>query len=156
MVVFPSPCSAFASLVDVVLKSSFVPEKRTANIRRMTIGSPMLAMKRAPADHGTETFRLGPTLGNIRIWHFTMGGILWLYQTQGLFIICAPDTDVIDDSHRDCSLTAGHKKHQSLNFVKFHWLTLMIYFITGICINFRHSCDIFLFCIYCLILKYFR
>ena len=37
---------------------------------------------------------------------------MWLYQTQGLFTICAPDTDVTDDSHGDCSLTAGytHKK----------------------------------------------
>ena len=37
-----------------------------------------------------------------------MGGILWPYQTQGLFIIFAPDTDVTDVSHGDCSLTADH------------------------------------------------
>ena len=49
-----------------------------------------------------------------------MGGILWLYQTQGLFIICAPDTDVTEDSDSDCSLTAGHKKIQSFNLVKVH------------------------------------
>ena len=39
-----------------------------------------------------------------------MGGILLLYQTQGLFIINAPDTDVTENSHGDYSLTAGHEK----------------------------------------------
>ena len=41
---------------------------------------------------------------------FIMGGILWLYQTQRLFMICAPDTDVTENSHGGCSWTAGHKK----------------------------------------------
>ena len=41
---------------------------------------------------------------------FVMGGILWLYQTQGLFIICAPDTDVTENSHGNSSLTAGPEK----------------------------------------------
>ena len=36
-----------------------------------------------------------------------MGGVLWLYQTKELFIISAPDTDVIDV---DRLWTAGHKK----------------------------------------------
>ena len=81
----------------------------------------MLAIKRTPADHDTQAWGLGPTLRNIWIWHFIMGGILWLYQTQGLFIICAPDTDVTEDSHCDCSLTAGHdKKDLSFNLVKVH------------------------------------
>ena len=35
---------------------------------------------------------------------------MWLYQTQGLFIICAPDADMIQNSHSDCLLTVGHKK----------------------------------------------
>ena len=39
--------------------------------------------------------------------------ILWLYQTLELFIICTPDTDVTEDSHYDCSLTAGHKKNKN-------------------------------------------
>ena len=47
-----------------------VPEKRTANIRRMTIGSPMLAIKRALADHDTQACCLGPTFCNIDIEHF--------------------------------------------------------------------------------------
>ena len=64
-----------------------------------------------------------------------MSGILWLYQTQGLFIICAPDTDVTDDSQGDCSLTAGHKKKMkrknlSFNLVKVISPTFMIYFVT--------------------------
>ena len=41
---------------------------------------------------------------------YIMGGILWLYQYQELFIICAPDTDVTENSHSDYSWTAGHKK----------------------------------------------
>ena len=65
----------------------------------MTIGSPMSVIKRAPADHDTQARGLGPTLCNIWISHFIMGGILWLYQTQGLIMICVPDTDVTDDSH---------------------------------------------------------
>ena len=39
-----------------------------------------------------------------------MGSILRLYQTQGLFIIRAPDTDLAENSHGDCSWAAGHKK----------------------------------------------
>ena len=39
-----------------------------------------------------------------------MGSILWLYQTQGLFIICAPDTDETENSYGGCSLTVGHQK----------------------------------------------
>ena len=77
----------------------------------------MFGIKRAPADHDTQARGLGPTLCNIWIWHFIIGGILWLYQTQGMFVICAPETDVTDDSHGDCSLTAGHKKKLSFNLV---------------------------------------
>ena len=53
-----------------------------------------MAIKRTPADHDNQVWGLGPTLCNIWIWLFIMGGILCLYQTQWLFIICAPDTDV--------------------------------------------------------------
>ena len=35
-----------------------------------------------------------------------MGGILWQYQTQVLFIICPPDTDVTENSH------SGSRKKQ--------------------------------------------
>ena len=49
-----------------------------------------------------------------------MGGILWQYQTQGLFVIYAPDTDVTEDCHGDCSLIAGHEKTLSFNLVKVH------------------------------------
>ena len=28
---------------------------------------------------------------------------MWLYQTQGLFIIYAPDTNVTENSYSDCS-----------------------------------------------------
>ena len=50
-----------------------------------------------------------------------------IYQTQGLFTICALDTDVTDDSHGDCSLTAGHPRKKTLNFnlVKVQLFTLI-------------------------------
>ena len=70
----------------------------------------MLDLKRASAGHDTLARGLGLTLCNIGIRHFIMDGISWLYQIQRLFIICSPGTDVTDDSHGDCSLTAGHKK----------------------------------------------
>ena len=72
----------------------------------------MLVIRRAPADYDTQACYLGPTLCHILFKIFIMGGILWLYHTQGLFIICAPNTDVTENSyHIDCSWTAGHKKN---------------------------------------------
>ena len=103
MIVFPGQYFVFWSLIGVVANVIHVPEKRAANIRRMTIGSPMLAIRRAPADHNTLACYMGPTFCNIEIKHFIMGGILWLYQTQGLFLICAPDKDVTENCHIDCS-----------------------------------------------------
>ena len=41
-----------------------------------------------------------------------MGGMLWLYQTQGLLIKCVPDTDVAENSHGDYLWTVGHKKNK--------------------------------------------
>ena len=52
-----------------------------------------------------------------------MGGILWLYQTQGLFIICAPDTDVTENSLSDCLWTDGLKKTWVLIFFIVYFLT---------------------------------
>ena len=49
----------------------------------MSIGSFSLANMGAPADRNTQIYFLGPKVR-----------ILLLYQTQGLFIICAPVTDV--------------------------------------------------------------
>ena len=141
------------------------PEKRKANISMISIGSSILDITGTPADHDTQVWGLIPTLCNIWIWYFIMGGILWLYQTKGLFIICATDTGVTDDSHCYCSLRVGHKKKKniyqkqqiilSFNLVNVHEHTLMIYSITGIWTNFRHSSIIFLFCIYCPFLEYF-
>ena len=48
---------------------------------------------------------------------FFMGYILWLYQTQGLFIICTPDTDTTEDSYGKCICTTGHTK-LSFKFVQ--------------------------------------
>ena len=46
---------------------------------------------------------------------FFIGSILWLYQTQGLFIICTLDTDVTENTHGKGSFTAGHTQ-KSLSF----------------------------------------
>ena len=64
----------------------------------------MLAIKGSPANHDTQTSDLGHMLIYISICHSS----LWLYQTQGLFIICVPDTDVTEDSYSKCSWTASY------------------------------------------------
>ena len=60
-----------------------------------------------------------------------MGGVLWLYQTQGSYIICAPDTDVTKNSHDDCSWKAGDKKKNS-NLVKVHYFAIFVLFLETI------------------------
>ena len=62
-----------------------VPEKRATNIRRMTSGSPMLAIKRAPADHDTQACCLGPKFCNIVIGNFY----------HGWYIVAIPDAGVV-------------------------------------------------------------
>ena len=69
--------------------------------------SPVLAIKRAPADHDTQTCRLGPMLNYASICHFFMGIIFWLYQTQRLYIICVPDTNLTENIYGKSSFTAG-------------------------------------------------
>ena len=49
------------------------------------------------------------------IYIFILGGILWLYQTQGLFIICAPDTDLTENIQGDCLWTASHPPAKKKN-----------------------------------------
>ena len=71
-----------------------VPEKRTDNILRMPIRSPMLTIQGAPADHDSKMYYAGPTLRYVSIHCCFMGSILWLYLTHRLFFICAPDTHV--------------------------------------------------------------
>ena len=74
LILFFSLCSAFRSLFVVVCDVIvYVSEKRAANIRRMTTWSPMLTIRRAPADNDTQACCLGPTLCNIVIWHFYHG-----------------------------------------------------------------------------------
>ena len=88
MIVFPGPCFAFWSLVVVVANIVInVPEKRAANIRRKTSRSPMLAIRRAPADHDTQACCLGPTFCNIEIGHFY----------HGWYIVAIPDPGVVFD-----------------------------------------------------------
>ena len=81
-------CFACRSLIVVVCcVVVYVPEKRAANIRRMTIGSPMLAIRRAPADHDTHACCLGPTLCNIVIGHFY----------HAWYIVAIPEPGVVYD-----------------------------------------------------------
>ena len=84
----PSPCFAFWSLIVVVANVVIqVPKKRTANIRRMTIRSLMLAIKRAPVDPDTQACSLGPTFCNIEIGHFY----------HGWFIVAIPELGFVYD-----------------------------------------------------------
>ena len=65
-----------------------------------------------------------------------MGGILLLYQSQGLFVICVHNTAMTENS--DSSWTAGHNKkkskkenHPVFNFVKIHSsIYFIIFFLT--------------------------
>ena len=41
---------------------------------------------------------------------FIMGGIMWLYLPQGLFMICAPDTDVTTNTQRLFIRSGSQKK----------------------------------------------
>ena len=80
-----------------------VPEKRAANIRRMTIGSPMLTIRRAPTDHDTQACCLGHTLCNIVI----------RYWDHEWYIVAIPDPGIVYDlrvtknSYDGCTWTAG-------------------------------------------------
>ena len=47
-----------------------------------------------------------------------MGGILWLYQTQKLFIICEPDTDVTWFSQGKL-LTWSQKKEKKIPLIEY-------------------------------------
>ena len=88
MIVFLGPYFAFWSLIVVVANIIIhVPEKRTANIHRMMIGSPILAIRRAPANHDTQAICLGPTFCNIKIGHF--------YHEW--YIVAIPDPGVVFD-----------------------------------------------------------
>ena len=71
MFIFPSPYFLFVYLINVVSYIVIgVTEKRAANIRRMMVGSPMLAIRRKPADHDTQACWPYPTRGQILIQHF--------------------------------------------------------------------------------------
>ena len=47
-----------------------------------------------------------------------MGGIMWLYQAKGLFMICAPDKDVTTNNKRLFISSGPHKNKIKLNFKK--------------------------------------
>ena len=68
----------------------------------------MLAIRRAPADHDTPAWFPRSVILWLDI--LMMDGILWLYQIQGLLMICAPNTDVTKNSYDGYTWTAGHEK----------------------------------------------
>ena len=98
-----------------------------------------------------------------------MGGILWLYQTQGLFMIYAPDTDVTKNSHDGCSWTVGHKKfflnlyiyiyiYITLNLSSLESVVLLFYILLPelkTWTSFNFSCITSMFYICCLIFRQF-
>ena len=49
-----------------------------------------------------------------------MCSILWLYQTQGLFIICASDIEVTENTYGKCSRTVGHRKRKREKNLRFN------------------------------------
>ena len=96
----------------------YLKEKK-ATYRMIPVGSPMLAFKESPADHETQTCYLGGMLNYVLFCHFFMGCILWLYQTQELFIICTLNIDMTENSYGKSSRTAGQKRKKN-TFVKVH------------------------------------
>ena len=103
MTAFPGPCFAFWSLNVIVANITIhVPEKKAVNIRGMKIGSPMLAIRRTPADHDTQDGCLGPTFCNVEIGHFY----------QGWYIMAIPDPGVVFD------LRTWHR----CNWEQLYWL----------------------------------
>ena len=83
-----------------------------------------------------------------------MGSILWLYQTKGLFIICAPDTDETENSHGDYSWTAGYKKNNLSFLLKVRYPAINALFpeLTTWS-SFRFSCITIMVYIYCPIFR---
>ena len=72
---------------------------------------------------------------------FFMGSILWLYQTEGLFIMFAIETDVTENSYGQCSCTKDLKKE---NYVLTQlkstvWLFCTLPLIIGTWVSFRYS-----------------
>ena len=123
----------------------------------ITTRSPMLAIKRATVDHDTQAWGLGPrcVISEFDILSWVVycgytrptGCLLFAHLTHTW-----PTTITMTVPLR----VTKKKKPTSFTLVKVHWLTFMIYFIIGIWTNFRNTLVIFLFCIYCPILKYFR
>ena len=59
----------------------------------------MLNTKGAHFNNDTQTCGLGHALNHVSICHIFLSSVLWLYKTQGLFIICAYVTDVTKFSY---------------------------------------------------------
>ena len=55
---------------------------------------------------------------------FFICSIFWIYQSKGLFIICAPDTDVIEKNYVTCSWTHTHT-HREIKWINIWILTLL-------------------------------
>ena len=60
-------------------------KKRTANIHKMPIRSPMLAIKGAPADYDTQTCSLRPMVSSVSVCHFF----------HRLYIVAIPYLEVV-------------------------------------------------------------
>ena len=113
MIVFPGPCFAFWFLIVVVANIAIhVPEKRAANIRRMTLDFPCWLSGEHLPIMSPRPVAWVPRFVILRLDIFIMGGILWLYQTQGLFLICVPDTDVTTNNHIDLFINSGSPKNK--------------------------------------------
>ena len=95
--------------------------KRSANIRRLTIGSPMFAIRRAPGDHDTQACCLGPSLCHILIQHFHI-----LYCGYTRLRSCLLSTRLTQMWPRTATVTVHEqrvtkKKIWSFGLVKIHY-----------------------------------
>ena len=87
-----------------------------------------------------------------------MGSILWLYQTQGSFIISMPDTDMTENRCGNYSWTACQKNiiliFYSFNLIKVRYFYTLLLKIST-CTSFRRSSVIYYYYYYYLLLGSF-
>ena len=94
LVVFPSPCFPFASLVGGVHRVVVYLKREQPSFAGWRLCLPCWLSREHLPIMTPKSESWVPRCVKYEFDIFIMGGILWLYQTQGLFKICAPDTDV--------------------------------------------------------------
>ena len=119
LIVFFSPYFAFRSLMVVVSYVVIhVPEKRAANIRRMTTDLPCWLSGEHLPIMTPKPVAWVPRCVILWLGIFIIGNIFWQYQIQGVAYDLRPWHRYDQNSYDGCSWIAGHKKNLSFILVK--------------------------------------